>query len=36
VKRRSPAEEGLPFIPTWVPLVGFVVSVVFAVSQLWS
>ena len=36
VKRRRPAEEGLPFIPTWVPLVGFVVSVVFAVSQLWA
>ncbi|MGI9403191.1 MAG: APC family permease [Hyphomicrobium sp.] len=35
VKCRMPAEEGLPSIPTWVPLAGFVISVVFVVSQLW-
>jgi amino acid transporter len=35
IKRRMPADEGLPSIPTWVPLVGFVVSVLFVVSRLW-
>jgi len=35
VKRQMPAEEGLPLVPTWVPLAGFVISVVFVVSQLW-
>jgi len=35
VKRRMPAEEGLPSIPTWVPLAGFVISLAFVVSQLW-
>ena len=35
IKRRMPADEGLPSIPTWVPLVGFVISVGFVVSRLW-
>jgi len=35
VKRRMPPVEGFPSIPTWVPLAGFVISVLFVVSQLW-
>ena len=35
VLRRMPAGEGHRSIPPWVPMVGFVISVAFVVSQLW-
>lgn len=35
VMRQMPDDDGHRSIPTWVPLVGFVISVGFVVSQLW-
>jgi amino acid transporter len=35
VKRLMPAEEGLSTFPMWVPLAGFVISMMFLGSRLW-
>lgn len=35
VLRRMPAGEWHPSIPPWVPMAGFVISLLFVVSQLW-
>lgn len=35
VMRQMPDDDGHRSIPTWVPLVGFIISVGFVVSQLW-
>lgn len=35
VKRLMPTEEGLSTFPMWVPLAGFVISMVFLASRLW-
>jgi len=33
IKLRMPAAEGIPLIPNWVPIVGFVTSIAFVVSR---